>query len=265
MEIEERIETYFDALSEAYDQDFSASMTGKAQRDRVWEWLSDNVLNKGARQILELNGGTGVDAEWLHHQGHRVLFTEPSAGMMQQARRRLEPLGINCLPLGFEEMDQVPADSQPNLVFSNFGGLNCISPSQVRKFFQDLDERLAPGADVVLVFMPRYCLWETLAFGLKGSASAFRRWSGKTKASGSAFPVWYFRRFELEQLAPKNWQLQHSHAIGLAIPGAFLESAYARNPWFRKTCEALENLLSPLPFLGDFSDHVLMHFRKRSA
>lgn len=265
MAVEERIETYFDALSEAYDQDFSESRTGKAQRDRVWNWLKTHVLNRGPRKILELNGGTGVDAEWFFNNGHQVLFTEPSEGMMQQARRRLEPLGIPCLSLGFEDLDHLPSDLKPDLVFSNFGGLNCISPTQIRWFFKELDTLLAPEADVVLVFMPRICLWETLAFGLKGSAAATRRWSGKTKASGSEFPVWYFSRFEMEQMAPKTWDLKYSQSIGLAIPGAFLESAYARNPVLRRTCEALEHLLSPLPFLGDFSDHVLMHFTKKPA
>ncbi len=72
-----------------------------------------------------------------------------------------------------------------DLVFSNFGGLNCLSLQQLSALAPHIDTALKPGGYFVAVVMGRFCWWETLYFLLKGKwASAFRR----SKEIGFAFP-----------------------------------------------------------------------------
>ena len=60
----------------------------------MWRWL-DTAFQPG-EQVLELSCGTGEDALHLAEQGVRILATDPSAGMLEVARKvaRLRPMGV---------------------------------------------------------------------------------------------------------------------------------------------------------------------------
>ena len=70
----------FDPVADLYDEIFSNTRIGKAQRDIVWKYLrKKNLINKN---ILELNCGTGVDAIHLA-QNNRVTATDASEAMLR--------------------------------------------------------------------------------------------------------------------------------------------------------------------------------------
>ena len=62
-EVEEQTVLAFDSLAAKYDDLFTRSVIGRAQRGAVWEALVDR-FEPGAH-ILELNCGTGEDAVYL--------------------------------------------------------------------------------------------------------------------------------------------------------------------------------------------------------
>src|SRR5262249_21605577 len=150
----------FDALAPVYDNLFTNSQIGRAQRQAVWSSLQE-IFKPGDR-ILEINCGTGVDAVLLARMGIRVLALDSSAGMVSTTQRRIEREAVDKLvstrQLAIEELAQVKSLGCFDGVLSNFGGLNCVS--DLRQFGRNLASILRPGGRAVLCVMGRWCLWE---------------------------------------------------------------------------------------------------------
>src|SRR5439155_1758061 len=73
----------FDAIADTYDESFSDSSIGRAQRRVVW-METDRTFQAGQR-ILEINCGTGIDALHLAHRGVAVLACDASPRMIAVA------------------------------------------------------------------------------------------------------------------------------------------------------------------------------------
>ena len=78
----------FDSLAAKYDDLFTRSMIGRAQRGVVWDALIDTF--EPGSHILELNCGTGEDALFLAGHDISVLACDASAHMINTARRRMQ-------------------------------------------------------------------------------------------------------------------------------------------------------------------------------
>src|SRR4029453_973425 len=78
----------FDAVAERYDDVFSNSPIGFAQRRSVWIEM-DRAFHTGHR-ILEINCGTGIDALYLANRGVSVVACDSSPRMIAEARRRID-------------------------------------------------------------------------------------------------------------------------------------------------------------------------------
>ncbi len=79
--------------------------------------------------ILELNAGTGADAAYFVQHGYRVHATDIASGMLSAIRNKIRMSNyagrFTAQQLSFTELGQV-SGSPYDLIFSNFGGLNCI-------------------------------------------------------------------------------------------------------------------------------------------
>src|ERR1700688_4355612 len=82
--------TAFDGVADSYDEVFTYSTIGRAQRRTVWDKLL--VAFPPGRHILELNCGTGEDARYLVQRGRSVVACDASRSMIQVAKR-FSPLG----------------------------------------------------------------------------------------------------------------------------------------------------------------------------
>ncbi|MEM6454274.1 MAG: methyltransferase [Acidobacteriota bacterium] len=92
----------FDALAPSYDDDFTRTAVGRAQRRAVWR-LVDDCFPAGG-QVLELGCGTGVDAQRLAARGLQVLATDASPGMLAAARFAIEG-GPHAARVAFRAFD----------------------------------------------------------------------------------------------------------------------------------------------------------------
>jgi len=63
------------SIGSDYDQIFTESLIGRAQRNAVWKILNRTFSEKD--NILELNCGTGEDAIHLASRGYRYLHAMP--------------------------------------------------------------------------------------------------------------------------------------------------------------------------------------------
>ena len=171
--------TAFDHIAADYDMDFTLSETGKLQRKRVIAYVEKKILKADQLSILELNCGTGEDAICFHKAGHEVYATDISAEMIRVAKAKpgaTDIKGITFMQLSFADLPQDWMKSNFDLVFSNFGGLNCINEIELERLFKTVKEILKPQGRFVGVVMPRYCFWEIFYFTLKGQWNkVFRR------------------------------------------------------------------------------------------
>src|SRR6187402_1594752 len=161
----------FDTAAAAYDDTFTYSVIGKLQRKYVYRHFS-KLLDGKKSDILEINCGTGEDAIWLAKMGHAVTATDISEKMITVAKNknrniRFEVADINTIAdFGGKKFD---------LVFSNFGGLNCLSKPEFEAFFKNIATVLNEKGRLVLVIMPKNTLWEQFYFLMKGQFKKSRR------------------------------------------------------------------------------------------
>ena len=166
----------FDAVAARYDETFTSSIIGRAQRGAVWRELAKTF--RSGDHILEIGCGTGVDACFLAQRGVRVLASDPSAQMIDVATRRVRQSELQALVrtrvLRGEDIATLAPDELFDGAFSNFGALNCVD--DLKQVARGLARLLKPGATVVFCWIGPCCMWETTWYLAQGNRKqAFRR------------------------------------------------------------------------------------------
>ncbi len=261
----------FDHYAADYDRHFTHSAIGRAQRRQVWRALQPLLTEK--LDILEVNCGTGEDALRLAKLGHRVTATDISSAMIAEANRNLNRnLNLNLnLNLTFQQssfltLDQHFTPGQFDLIFSNFGGLNCLSPEDTRRLAAIFQKLLKPDGRLFLVYMSRHCWWEKAYYTFKGKPEKARRRQLPGPLSiplgGQSVEVWYYSPAELEQIYTPAFNFVGRHPIGLFVPPSYLEFWFSRRKPLLRAMEKLDHLLA-FPFLTGRADHFALVFRRQ--
>lgn len=253
----------FDAIAADYDQSFTETITGRLQRQVVHQCLLPILSNKG--KVLEINCGTGEDALWMAQQGCQVVATDISGAMVQVAAQKVADAGLSAQIqvriADASDLRNSGISGKFDLIFSNFGGLNCLSPAQIRTFSATAKELLAPNGRLVLVVMGRFCWWETLYFLIKGNFSAaFRRRSQNAipaRLDGqTTVDTWYYSPQELAELMPK-FRVIRTEAVGFWLPPSYLDPFFSRFPRVLRLLNWLEGK-SRGRLLAGGADHFLV-------
>lgn len=257
----------FDLLASQYDVEFSHTPLGNLHRNLVWDILLQQPWIENPLQILEVNCGTGEDAiEWAK-RGNHVLATDISSEMVAQAKAKAGNLfpNLQFQAKGFFDLDNISGGQSFDLIFSNFGGLNCVSPDDIRLIFNLFEKLVSPGGHLVLVIMPDFCLWEMLIFLLRGEwSNAFRRFQKPAIATiqGASFPVYYYPPKTIIQLARASFQLNGLFPLGFFLPPSGRNHFFSRFPKGLNFLNACEKSVSRFSFLSRFSDHYLLIMEK---
>lgn len=251
----------FDVLAGHYDVVFTKSRTGRAQRMMSRKWLQP--LLTGTMHILEINCGTGEDAYWLAKQGHMVTATDQSNRMIAMAKAKGVHTNPSFYTCAFDTLIKTFPKQQFDLVFSNFAGMNCVSPADLFVLSSELHALLKPGGHLAAVIFGKHCLWELLYYLGKGKMrAACRRWTNKPVmvplADGVYQPVYYYSISRFAQLM-YPMQLVQKKPVGLFIPPSYMEGAMQQRRHFFRTLEHLEQRAAWLPSLAD---HVFLLFKK---
>jgi ubiquinone/menaquinone biosynthesis C-methylase UbiE len=258
----------FDALAESYDQVFTTSLIGRAQRDAVWNSAS-HTFESGDR-ILELNCGTGEDALFFTQHGITVLACDASEKMITVAHRRrsLEnpKSAVRFVVLSTEAISLAQLFGPFDGVFSNFSGLNCIA--DIANVAQDLAALIRPGGTALLCLSSRLCVWETCWFLIRGEAGkAVRRWNGHSTANvgGVSVKVRYHTVKHLRKAFWPYFDLRSWTGIGVAVPPTYLESLAQRHPAFLSQLRSVDRVIASWPVFRSIGDHVLLSFKRTSS
>lgn len=260
-------EAAFDAVAGVYDETFTNSLVGQAQRNTTWREIG-RVFHPGQR-ILEINCGTGVDAVHLASRGVEVLACDASPRMIQIARARLTktpPLGrAEFRVLATEDIAALENDGPFDGVLSNFAGLNCIR--ELSPVAHDLAGLLKPGAVAALCIFGRFSAWEVAWYLLhRKPRKAFRRLrTGPTEArlaAGVTAEVHYYSIRELVHLLAPEFRLIRRKGVGVAVPPSYLEPLARRFPGAIKVLERIDRSLGGWPIWRNLADHVLLTFER---
>ncbi len=79
--------TFYDELADGYDEQFDAPHR-RAYDDLCWEYVNRIIGDRPALSIVDVGCGVGRWAGPLADRGHQVVGVEPSAAMVNHARRR---------------------------------------------------------------------------------------------------------------------------------------------------------------------------------
>ncbi len=263
----------FDIASENYDETFTFSNIGKMQRAIVYDYLNTDILGKKSLTILEVNCGTGEDAKWFANQNHTVLATDISAKMILISKQKsnlknltFQQLDINKILCHSEHSEESFSNKKFDLIFSNFGGLNCLSNQELETFFKNASSLLNENGKIVCVIMPKNCIWENNYLFLVGKWKQLFRRNTKNyllvNVEGTNVKTWYYNPKEIVSLAKNEYHIKNYKPIGFFIPPSYLEPFFKRNNWLLNSLNWLENRITNWSFLSRYSDHFIITLQK---
>jgi SAM-dependent methyltransferase len=259
-------EAAFDSYAFTYDAEFTYSPVGGMQRKRVWRYLEKNLSPAKHPDVLELNCGTGEDALWLANRGYNVTATDLSGEMAAVAKRKLGGKA-DVFQSGIREIPGKTGGKTFDLIFSDFGGMNCIGPADMTNVSAELASLLNPGGRLVLVVMSRNCKWEQFYFRRKNNlASAYRRRSKQPVEAdifGEHFSTWYYSPGELAEFFSAQFSLNTSKPIGIALPPSYLDNWFRRRRFLLSLLNVSEKILGNFSSLSDKADHFLIDLSKK--
>lgn len=259
-------DTPFDAIAEGYDQGFTFSNIGRAQRSAVWRELH-RTFHAGDR-VLEIGCGTGVDACFLAERGVKIVACDSSPAMIQVAARRVRDMGTNAVDLRLlaaENLAEIQKEAPFDGVFSNFGALNCVE--DLKAVGEDLGRLLKPDGIALMCFLGPSCLWEVVWYLLKAKPrKAFRRWHSSSitaeLAPESRVQVRYYGVRSLQRIFAPSLRLRSWQGIGLLVPPSYVELVAKRFPALLKLAEWADLPLARCPVIRGGSDHILVRLER---
>jgi ubiquinone/menaquinone biosynthesis C-methylase UbiE len=257
----------FDALAEHYDDAFTNTLIGRAQRAVVWSEIDRQF--KPGQNILEINCGTGVDALHLAERGVRVVACDASPGMIAAARRRLAcacsiaPVDLRVLPT--EELGRIEGDASFDGAFSNFAGLNCVE--DLSSVGAELGRLLKPGGKMILCVFGRWCAWEILWYLARGDVRKAQRRLGREGCDvclteGASVRVSYPSVGDLRRSFAPWFRLEEWKGVGVAVPPSYAESIAEQYPRALHAAEILDRVFGRIPVVKGLADHFLLTFER---
>lgn len=249
----------FDLAANLYDDHFTYSQVGRAQRKQVWGNIDElNIV--APRSVLEINCGTGEDAKIWHSKKHKIIPTDLSPEMIKVASRKSPDLEFKILNINKLESVQNEFD----IIFSNFGGLNCLSPTDLNAFFSKAYSKLPTNGQLILVLMGKKCIWDNLFLFLKGKWNQIGRRNTadgiEINVDGQHVTTWYYSPKQIINMA-SNFSCNRLKPIGLHVPPSYLANFFENKKLLLSTAIFLDKIWS-FSFLSNYSDHYFISLTK---
>ncbi|PSG90612.1 class I SAM-dependent methyltransferase [Aurantibacter aestuarii] len=251
----------FDVASNTYDITFTYSKVGMAQRQIVYKHLDVVFKTNKTLKILELNCGTGYDALQFAKKGHHVLATDISSRMISVCQNKNKLKNLEFKTLDINAISQTDFSNKFDIIFSNFGGLNCLSSAEIHQFFKNASQLLSDKGKLILVIMPKLCIWERLYFSLKNEfKKAKRRQTNdfiQANVNGVKVKTWYYNPQDLIALSHSTYNINTLKPIGLTVPPSYLEQSFLSSKFCLSLFKFLDSIFTHKRF-ATYADHFLM-------
>ena len=255
----------FDHIA-TYDSLFTRSIIGQLQRKQVWRYLQKITPQLKGLEILELNCGSNEDAALFSERGVNLVATDISEEMLKVTVQRANQFSmqnkISSQFLDPESFDETIFDKKFDLVFSNFGGLNCIQPESLKRLLAKIPTILAPGGRFIGVIMPKFCLWETTYHLLKFRfGEAFKRATDdevELSLPGMTIKSWYYNPAQIRKWSGSSFKLIRTLPIGFSMPPINLEPHFTKRKTFLFKLSSWGKKFDHLSLFSRMSDHYLI-------
>jgi SAM-dependent methyltransferase len=173
---------------------------------------------------------------------------------------------LKFMQCAFADLPVMLADERFDLIFSNFSGLNCVSPNDLESLGLQFNQLLNPGGHIAVVIFGKYNWWETIYYLLKGKpAIAFRRWRKKASVAvlkeESVQPVYYYSASRFCRLLHHFKRIER-RPVGLFVPPSYLESFMQKHPGLFRWLEKLEKRRGMMPAFSQLADHQYLLLKK---
>jgi ubiquinone/menaquinone biosynthesis C-methylase UbiE len=259
----------FDHIATSYDAVFTKSAIGQLQRGLVWKYIEKISPELSGFDMLELNCGTGEDAVLFGEHGFNIIATDISEEMLKVTQQKVQQFSmqhrISSQYLDLETFSENSFNKKFDLIFSNFGGLNCITPESFQTLLTKIPLALNKGGRFIGVIMPKFCLWESVYFMFRLSPrKAFRRLTHKkvdTNLSGVQMDTWYYTPKQVAEWSSENFTHVSNTPIGFILPPSYLESFFLRHQGWLTVLNMVEGKLCSYSALAGFSDHFLIDLK----
>jgi ubiquinone/menaquinone biosynthesis C-methylase UbiE len=256
----------FDHIASTYDSVFTRSPVGQLQRKRVWKYIEKIIPQLNGFEMLELNCGTGEDALLFGEKGFNIVATDISQEMLKVTQKKAEQFSmqhhISSHYLDLDTFNETLFDKKFDLVFSNFGGLNCINPESLKKLLEKLPSILNPGGRFVGVIMPKFCAWETIFFLLRFQfKKAFRRLTSKEVINdlhGVTLKTWFYNPSQIKSWSRNKFKLVSINPVGVALPPYYLEKFFSIKKRWLLRLNKFEKRLSDSSLFSGMSDNYII-------
>ncbi|MBK8502379.1 MAG: methyltransferase domain-containing protein [Saprospiraceae bacterium] len=256
----------FDQLADRYDETFTDTAVGVMQRKVVWNSLEMLLgSKKNPLNILELNCGTGEDAIFLSKKGHKVTATDLSKKMLSKAKEkasRENADSIEFMQLDLKCLDNLKRTNQFDLIFSNFGGFNCLNIDEINHLSKAVRKYLSTTGMLIFVLMPDRCLIEKIYAIFKRDRSLFFRRDQSVqeiKMGIGKTLTWYHSPKSIATIFTKeNYKAIYLRSVGF-IPSYFSIHA-EKSPGLFRIVRLINYLAMRTSLLVRYSDHFLVAF-----
>jgi ubiquinone/menaquinone biosynthesis C-methylase UbiE len=258
----ESVNRAFSNQSRDYDKHDEGNIILKDMRAQVYDHVQRFI--RPASHVLELNSGTGIDALRFISWGHKVLATDLSDGMVFQIRNKIKSHRLQesllCQQLSYENIDLLQGQKF-DYVFSNFGGLNCISDlSTVTK---NLPLILKPQARITWVVMPPIYLWELSGIFVGHGKSAWRRLNKhgvKSHLEGEYFTTYYHSLSNIKKAFGSQFKLLCVEGLAAVSPPPHRGDIPEKYPRLYKSLQGLDKLTRTFYPFNRWADHIIATF-----
>jgi len=256
----------FNSSAATYDDEFTFSNIGTYQRQRVYYWLNRLNFFSSQKKVIEINCGTGYDAEQFYQKGHQVLATDISESMVTYAQQHRNK-DIQFKTQSFQQVAQSTDIPNYDALFSNFGGLNCINQQELSSFFNQVAEKQKKGNQLVLVLMSKKCCVESFYFFLKGKFSLMNRRNTnkgvEVTVKDEKVKTYYYFPKEVEGLLKPNYTIKLIKPVASFLPPSYLEPFFKKQVTLLRFLNKLEQIFGRFTYLSKWSDHYIIVAEKR--
>lgn len=256
----------FDNAATNYDSIFTNSTIGKAQREVVYFHLSKFLKNNAPKTILEINCGTGEDAIWLAKQNFQIVATDISEKMILTAKNKENLPNLTFERLNITEISNPFRNNKFDLIFSNFGGLNCLSKDELKLFFKNISNSVSEKGHLVLVIMPKNTFWESFYFLAKAKFSLVLRRKKENviaNVDGEKVNTFYYNPKDVVNLSGNDFKIISVKPIGFFIPPSYLEPFFKNKFKLLSILKNLDKAIKNCSLLSKYADHYLIVFQKK--
>ena len=256
----ENVNKAFSRQSLIYDKYDRENPTLTWMRQQVMKHAINYLQPKD--KILELNSGTGIDAEFFAEKGFTVHCTDLSDGMVEQMKNKFSSGifsdKITIQQCSFTELNKI-GDKKFDFIFSNFGGLNCISDlRESTKFYPSL---LNKNGRVCLVILPPICPWELIQLFRGKFKYAFRRLKRNgtmANVEGIKFQTYYFSASNVMKALGRDFKLLKLESLALFTPIPQMEKIPKKFPGLARLLNIMDEKISGIFPFNRIGDHIII-------